>query len=238
LIGEVDRFTVMMACARQGNATIMQALLEHDTTGAVNKRSVTGWCALDFAAANNRIDMVRIMLKHGADVNLHNGVDGRQPLFSCASEKAFEMIELLLVHGANPLHVDDKGGSALHLAAYQQHIKSVELMLDAGGDINQANTKGATLLHMCAKFDLQVMAEYLLKRGASVDMKARSGRTASDTADRYSKIKISGMIQAEGVRRAQCIAVAFCMGLHERLGQNSHVRSLDEGVARMILDYV
>ena len=84
--------------------------------------------------------------------------------------------------------------------------------------------------------NLLIIAEHLLKRGASIEIKAKSGRTASETADMYGNAEMSNMIKAEGIRRAKC--EGFCMGLDQRLGGNSLIRVLDEGVVRMIVDYV
>jgi ankyrin repeat protein len=225
-----------MICAMQGQTNMMQDLLDHDSS-LVDKRSTDGFTALEYAIARNYIDMVRILLKHGADVNLKGGGRrGQTPLFMATCENHIGMVEILLAHGANPLEEDDCGETALTGSVWGQSIESFEMIIAAGGDMNQQNAKRVTVLHMCAKWDLRVMAEHLLKRGASIDIKAKSGRTASDVADRYGNGVMSNLIKAEGVRRAQ--REAFCMGLEQRLGGNSRVRLLDEGVVRMISDYV
>jgi ankyrin repeat protein len=230
--GMGNGFTAMTACAMGERTTIMQNLLEHDPdSSAVNMRSATGFAAIDFAVSRNRIDMVRAMLKHGADVNLL-GRRGDTPLFTATVENNTEMIEILLAHGANPLHENDYGETALTNAAWNQNIKAVEMILDAGGDINHQNAKRVSVLHSQAKWNHLVMAKYLLERGASIDLKSKSGRTPSEVAAKYGNVKMSNLIKAEGLRRTQC--EAFCMCLHQRLGERSPWRSLDEGVVRMI----
>ena len=230
-------FTGMMTCAMEGHTKIMQMLLDNDATSTfVNQRSANGYSAIDFAVARNRIDMVRAMLKHGADVNLPHGLRGRSPLFLAMGDTQTEMLEILLAHGANPSHVNDYGDTAFAEEILNLIPKTVGIVLDAGCEVDHQNAKGVTLLHMCAKSDLPVMAEFLLKRGASIDIRAGSGRTASDVADRNGNVVVSDLIKAERVRRTKC--VAFCMGLNQRLGENSSVRLLDEGVVRMIADYV
>ena len=232
-----DGFTGMMVCAMQGQANMMQDLLEHDADSSVlNKRSTKGFSAIDFAVCRNHFDMLRAMLKHGADVNLPGGMHGDTPLFMATNENNTEMIEILLAHGANPLLEDDYGDIAMRTVAWNENIQAVEMILDAGGDINHQNAKRVSMLHVCAKWNLMAMAEYLLGRGASIDIKAKSGRTASDVADVYGNVEMSNLIKAEGLRRAQC--EAFYMGLHQRLGERSPVCSLDEGVVRIISDYV
>jgi ankyrin repeat protein len=231
-----EGFTGIMTCAMQGQTSMMQVLLDHDSS-LIDKRSTDGFTAFEYAIARNHIDMVRILLKYGADVNLQGGRRRVQtPLFMATGENHIEMIEILLANGANPIYEDDYGETALTGSAWEQSIEAIEMLLAAGGDMNQQNAKRVTVLHMCAKWNLIVTAKYLLKRGASIDIKAKSGRTASDVADRYGHVEMSNMIKAEGVRRAQ--REAFCMCLDQRIGVNSLVGLLDNGVVRMISDYV
>jgi ankyrin repeat protein len=228
-------FTGLMICAMHGQTNMMRDLLEHDSS-LIDLRSGRGFTSMEYAIARNHIEMVFMLLKYGADVNLKGGRNGQTPLFMATNEDRIEMVEILLAHGANPIQEDDFGETALTGSVWRQRVDTVQMVITAGCDMNHQNTKRVTALHMCAKWNLIVMAEYLLKRGASIDIKAKSGRTASDTAEMYGNVVISDLIKAEGVRRAQ--REAFCMGLAHRLGGNSRVRFLDEGVVRMISDYV
>jgi ankyrin repeat protein len=54
------------------------------------------------------------------------------------------MARLLLNRGANPNLGDDKGRSALHVAAVHSSLKMVELLLDEGADPNLKDKKGDT----------------------------------------------------------------------------------------------
>jgi hypothetical protein len=76
----------------------------------------------------------------------------------------------------------------------------------------------------------------LLEHGADPLPLTIRGKTAAELAIKYDHVPVAAMIQAfqaESVRRDR--AVAFAMGVHERLGYKSSVVPMDPEIMRKIL---
>ena len=86
----------------KGDAAQVSRLLDTGSNpNAVDKAGyATANSALMTAAANNRLDVARLLLDRGADVNLHN-YSGRTALYEAVSKERSEMVRLLVHRGAD-----------------------------------------------------------------------------------------------------------------------------------------
>ena len=71
---------------------------------------------LHLAAEEGRIEVVHVLLQHGANVGTKNG-DGRTALHQAAKSGKVEVVHVLLQHGANVGTKDDSGRTALQIAS-------------------------------------------------------------------------------------------------------------------------
>lgn len=65
---------------------------------------------LHFAAASDNVELVRDLLRGGADVNAQNNI-GQTPLHIAFKHEKLEITLLLTQHGANPTIQDVNGNS-------------------------------------------------------------------------------------------------------------------------------
>ena len=92
---------------------------------------------LYLAAVRGHIDMVRLLLAHGADPNLaeHCAGSGRA-LFEAATRHDIEMMKLLIAHGANADAYVDSSGNCLSIAQHgdnnKAEVEAVELLKQNG----------------------------------------------------------------------------------------------------------
>ncbi|KAL7940162.1 hypothetical protein V8C42DRAFT_338363 [Trichoderma barbatum] len=85
--------------------------------------------ALRIAVANGHVSMVRLLIKHGADVNAPVGELGRTSLHDAVAENDANMVELLLDNGADVSAVDGSGMTALQIAASLGHVDAAGVLL-------------------------------------------------------------------------------------------------------------
>lgn len=78
---------------------------EHEEMG-VNARSQFGDTPLHFAVCDARLDVVRLLLQVGAEVNVRDG-DEYTPLDQAVEFKLWDIVRLLREHGA-VLHMYDE----------------------------------------------------------------------------------------------------------------------------------
>jgi ankyrin repeat protein len=114
------------------------------------------WKPLVTAAANNRLQAVRYLLDHGADIEVVDG-DGDTALAAAVCYRRVEMVELLLSRGARHAYQRPGGGQtvlglALHPFRTKQNNYPVETavvqrLLAAGANPNQPGEGGVPALH-------------------------------------------------------------------------------------------
>ena len=126
-------------------ASIVDALIQHGAD--VNARDTTsdfkGCTALLFAGVEGNVDVVRSLLKAGADVEAKCNVGGDTPLYGAAVNNYPRVVEALLARGAEVSPVNDDGWTPLATAAANGHVKVVKALLKAGADPRQRLGGGA-----------------------------------------------------------------------------------------------
>ena len=150
----------------------------------------------------NQLEIVRILLTHGADPNLREieGVDaedknlpGATPLAAALEADSTEMVQLLMKPGVklrdNP--------SVLHQAA---SIEMIRFLIDRGAPIDGRNDDGATYLQTVAAdagddAEQEEVARLLIERGANVNIADKDGGTP---LLRCQSIEIAQLLIAHG----------------------------------------
>ena len=117
-----------------------------------------------------RVEVVKVLLSHGADINVRQAGSGRTPLFSAVGSSVNldnnrRMTELLLAAGANVDVKDSSGESVLLSAAGVGDVEVVRRLLDAGANPNGVG-RDTTSLGIAAYQGDPDMVALLLARGA------------------------------------------------------------------------
>lgn len=103
---------IIPACAK-GNVKLVLSLLQQGHS--VNAGDALGWTALHEASNYGYVDIVNVLLDHGADINNRGGpcCEGITPLHDAAACGHLEVIDCLLDRGANPLVRTNNGETPL-----------------------------------------------------------------------------------------------------------------------------
>ena len=100
-----------------GHLSIAEILLHHDSNGLLEITDESGWTPLVFASHAGRVNVVRFLLEHGANVHAV-ATDGRTALMvACQSGIGLEIVRQLLAAGSDLEARDRTQATALHKAA-------------------------------------------------------------------------------------------------------------------------
>ena len=118
--------------------------LEEDPA-AVSAFSPDGFTALHFAAFFGKAEAARILLEHGASVDVYTrNPFANQPLHAAAAGRHMEVCRILIAAGAELNATQHGGFTPLHEAAQHGDVEMVELFLSAGADPALTTDAGET----------------------------------------------------------------------------------------------
>jgi hypothetical protein len=121
---------------RVNRAEALAMLLDHYTAPLSESRYLLRE-GLEEACRSGLVDIVRLLLDNGADVNETGTTDSRyrwpRPLANASWKGQVGVMRLLLARGASiGEHGDDAGGEAMRAVAWGGHYDAMEVLLDAG----------------------------------------------------------------------------------------------------------
>jgi len=132
--------------------------LHHDSNG--NRNIGEGATAFFKAATTSDVQMMRVLLEHGADPSIPTK-NGTTPLMALA--------------GLNWVEISSLGTE-------NETIEGMKLLLARGADVNATNANGETAMHGAAQRGADRVVQFLADNGARLDVKNKEGRTPMDEA--------------------------------------------------------
>ena len=137
----------------------------------IDKPTTTSKTALFLALENKNVAMVKLLLWHGADVNLVSYCQTyslfETPITTATRLQHSELIELFLMHGCQMEYVASPSGkSALQWAATYGDIYLADMFILHGADINWIGPYLHTALHYATIAEQPSMVLWLLQHGA------------------------------------------------------------------------
>ena len=152
---------VLIWAVRANHADIAVLLL--DRKAKVDKEDECRGTALQTAAAAGQAELVKLLIKHHADVN-HKDEDGHKPLLFAALGAAWVAAPERI---ANEVFETED----IKFVIGKEHTKVATLLLDAGADVNsQAGDCGLTPLMVAAMIGDVEFARILLDHHADVNL--------------------------------------------------------------------
>lgn len=140
----------LAAAAFNGNERAVKMLLE--AGAAPQEREATGKGAVVYAAAKGFAAVVRLLLDAGVEVDARYGNQLTALMWAAGHSndvpaiEGLETVELLLSRGAGVDLVDDRGRTALMIAAERGHPEIVARLLQAGADPSARDNGGLTAI--------------------------------------------------------------------------------------------
>ena len=163
--------TALMYAAYVGSLDAMKLLLKDGAS--VDAQSQSGATALIWAATD--LAKVRLLIDHGANVNLATKRRRTALLVAAMSDPSAEIVKLLIEKGADPKAVDFLKTTPLRAATLGNDTETIRMLIDAGVDVNAADLPGITPLMMAAGWNGNT-------RAVAIAARQRSQRQGSEQA--------------------------------------------------------
>lgn len=153
-----------------GHTDVLQVLL---TAGAAVNASddERGYTALYHAAKSDKVGAIDALVAAGANVHAKARTHAPTvtPLHAATLSDTVDAISALVRHGADLTSTDDRGKTALQLAADEGSLNSLNALVAMGADPNLCNDRVSPPLSRAANSGQEFMFGTLLKFGADVN---------------------------------------------------------------------
>nr|CAF04075.1 fem-like sex-differentiation protein [Suberites domuncula] len=152
---------------------VFEYILEHYSLNIEQETSavieggypVEGATPLWTASTLGRLNFVKTLVKHGADIE-HTTISKSTPLRGAAFDGHCDICEYLIECGADIDKPNQVGQSPLTIAAAMQKIDCVRLLIKKGANIKHRGHNGDTPLHVCVESGDVKIATLLVNAGA------------------------------------------------------------------------
>jgi len=177
--------------------------MEPRWSGARYRRRLVGATAFLFAAKAADVEVMRLLLAHGADPKINTGVN-ITPLMAAAG----------IAWASN----QDPAGE-------EQVLEAVKLLVEeVGVDVNAVNDVGETAMHAAAYRGANSVVQYLYDKGAKLDVVAKDGRTPLIIADGVeygnsfaAQPHTAALLRKLGAKEMKCPGLCEALITEERL---------------------
>ncbi|XP_062563342.1 ankyrin repeat domain-containing protein 50 [Armigeres subalbatus] len=177
--------------ANEGNHTLLERALNACKDPIdLEIEDLNGQTALNIAARNGHIEIVKLLLNYKqplndgtgrfrkTDVN-HADRDGWTPLRSASWGGHTDVVKLLIESGACAIdRADKEGRTALRAAAWSGNEDIVKILIEAGANVNSIDKQGRTSLIAASYMGHYDIVEILLENCADVNHTDLDGRNA------------------------------------------------------------
>jgi ankyrin repeat protein len=171
-----QRHLRLIAASAQANEARIREILAEETSWTSNTDRDALRQSLQKVAARGNLKLVRLLLEHGAEVNIRR--DSETPSLAKAAEAGHVAVVMeLLARKADPNWRNKIGQSVLFLACTKGRSAVVQPLLDAGAKVDVRDREGRTALLFLASEKTDKLKTDILKMlvQANADIEARDG---------------------------------------------------------------
>ncbi len=164
--------------AEFGHCDVIQYFLDKKVD--IDIQNNRGNTPLHIATRNGKLDVVKLLVKKGADLCIDNCVQyGGTPLHLAARSVNLEVVKFLVKNDAPLEAVDNQGRTPLFSAIEAGRIDMIKLLLELGANPSRKNPKrnGLTPLHSSMISNNPAIVSELIKYGADVALRDSMGNT-------------------------------------------------------------
>ena len=172
----------LFEAASLGDIAQVKGALQHGTP--INLKDPSGQTALHYAVQSKNVELVKYLVKEGADINAKARGDVTPLLMSLDRALGDPPISLALLElGADVNIPDANKDTPLIKATVDSTDEVVEALLAKGAKVNAKGMNGVTALHQAAMNAMYERTKLLLRHGADPSIRDDQGVTPLDLVD-------------------------------------------------------
>ena len=138
---------LLVLAAREKSDKVAAVLLDNPKIN-IAAEDKSGENALMLASLNGDMDLVKLLITKGAEVNKQ----GWTPLHYAAANGHDDVVKLLVGYSADVNALSPNGTTPLMMAARGDHMSTAKLLLDHGANLNAKNQIGMTALDFAKQY--------------------------------------------------------------------------------------
>ncbi len=150
----------LLEAARSGNVNDVKVYVRRDPE-ALHRPNNWGFYPIHLAADHGHSEVIRVLLRAGADVNMPHLKVQATPLQYAAMQGHLDAVRTLIAAGARVDSVDIAGRTPLMWAAWKGQGPVVQELLRHGADVSRRNKTGGTALRYAEQNGHAHIAELL-----------------------------------------------------------------------------
>ncbi len=165
----------------------------------VNIQNNDGWAPLHCAARDGRLELAKILIDAGANVNPNNIC--RKPLHWAVKNGHTSIVKLLIEKGGDVNADDCHSDKPLHYTVWGKPKKEAAiLLLDNGADPDSRDLASWAPLHYAAVYGHKAMADLLVTRGADINLNTGWSETPLSLAKKKGHAEIVELLEKRGAK--------------------------------------
>ncbi|KAG1664676.1 Kinase D-interacting substrate [Nymphon striatum] len=162
-----------------------------------------GQTVLTMAAELGKLEIVKELINHGADVNAEDN-DNWTALLIAAKEGHNKVVSLLLERGAEIEHKDMNGWTALLWVSYKGHLSTAKILLHYFANVNAHGQYNLSSLAWASGRNRLSLVQELLAYGAKVNQADKYGTTPLVWACRKGSLEVVNELLKAGANVDCC----------------------------------
>ena len=118
--------SILFYLAKEGHAKCIEMVLDRGISP--EESDIHGQTPIYYAARDGRVDVIKLLIQWGADVNHKDNISNQTCLFYAARDGRYDACKCILENGGLPTHMDNKKQTPLHWAKRHNKKEVIELL--------------------------------------------------------------------------------------------------------------
>ncbi|KAL8918574.1 MAG: hypothetical protein Q9172_005364 [Xanthocarpia lactea] len=174
-----DHSPLMQSVIGNGDLTTAEWLFNTAISHSLDKRPYQSSALACCASIIGTKAMVEVLLKHGADPNSRDNINGKSALIWAVNWDRPSVVRLLLDSGSDVDAQSHCGETALITAAYlDDGTECVDVLLACRPDVDKQDAYGRTALMLAVSNGASNIAQKILRQVQDIDVQDKYGETA------------------------------------------------------------